>query len=44
MYKVKLQGEKDKEFPFFKDGNMHGSTFVDRQIASLQAGVVEFEF
>lgn len=43
VYKTKLTGQKAKDFPYYEDGNMDNKTFVKRQIAMVQAGIVNFE-
>lgn len=44
VFKAKLAGKKAEEFPYYEDGNMDEKAFVKRQIALLQAGIVNFEF
>lgn len=44
VYQAKLARQKTENFPYYEDGNMDEKTFVNRQIALLQAGIVNFEF
>lgn len=44
VYQAKLTGQKVKDFPYYENGNMDGKTFMNRQIASLQVGIMNFEF
>lgn len=44
MFEANRQKEKAATFPFYEKGNINGPTFIDAQIALLQAGVIDFEF
>lgn len=44
VYKAKLTGKKEEDCPYYENGNMDEKTFANRQIALLQAKIVNFEF